>query len=220
MKTWDYASSGGGHKETGCCNLDSFNDARAAAVQQWLSAFYTWYKGKSLGFVIENFVEEYLAGRTPNPCVMCNTHIKMARPAERAKCTQLRFYRHRSCQYCAAYQWKIYNKQRIGWNQRSELCTLGPRLRNCWAVQLCLWVKYQKQRYDKWLLILAILNWRKEKRNYEICLYLITLSRLLKEGWKGLKKKLPADGLLIKRKQLGKRQNIHFYTIGQRKGWK
>ena len=35
MKTWDYASSGTGakaKKETGCCNLDSFNDARMAAV--------------------------------------------------------------------------------------------------------------------------------------------------------------------------------------------
>ena len=33
MKTWDYATSGGtSKKETGCCNLDSFNDARAAAV--------------------------------------------------------------------------------------------------------------------------------------------------------------------------------------------
>ena len=27
-------------------------------------------------YVIDNFVEEYLAGRTPNPCVLCNTHIK------------------------------------------------------------------------------------------------------------------------------------------------
>ena len=33
MKTWDYASAGGGKKETGCCNLDSFNDARSAAVE-------------------------------------------------------------------------------------------------------------------------------------------------------------------------------------------
>lgn len=28
MKTWDYASAGSSKKETGCCNLDSFNDAR------------------------------------------------------------------------------------------------------------------------------------------------------------------------------------------------
>ena len=32
MKTWDYESSGGSKKETGCCSLDSINDARALAV--------------------------------------------------------------------------------------------------------------------------------------------------------------------------------------------
>ena len=30
MKTWDYATAGSSKKETGCCNLDSFNDARMA----------------------------------------------------------------------------------------------------------------------------------------------------------------------------------------------
>jgi tRNA (5-methylaminomethyl-2-thiouridylate)-methyltransferase (EC 2.1.1.61) len=42
MKTWDYASSGTGtkgKKETGCCNLDSFNDARMAAVQHGFPHF-------------------------------------------------------------------------------------------------------------------------------------------------------------------------------------
>ena len=37
MKTWDYASSGTSKKETGCCNIDSFNDARTAAVQHGLN---------------------------------------------------------------------------------------------------------------------------------------------------------------------------------------
>ena len=27
-------------------------------------------------FIIDNFVDEYISGRTPNPCVLCNTHIK------------------------------------------------------------------------------------------------------------------------------------------------
>ena len=33
MKTWDYASSGASSKETGCCSLDSINDARIVAVE-------------------------------------------------------------------------------------------------------------------------------------------------------------------------------------------
>src|SRR5919107_1002716 len=71
MKTWDYASAGSSKKETGCCNLDSFNDARAAAVHHGFPHFILDIREEFGGFVIENFVDEYLAGRTPNPCVMC-----------------------------------------------------------------------------------------------------------------------------------------------------
>ena len=35
-------------------------------------------------YVIDNFVDEYMAGRTPNPCVLCNTHIKWAALLKRA----------------------------------------------------------------------------------------------------------------------------------------
>ncbi len=84
MKTWDYATSGGGGKETGCCNLDSFNDARQAAVHHGFPHFILDIREEFGGFVVENFVEEYLAGRTPNPCVMCNTHIKWRALLKRA----------------------------------------------------------------------------------------------------------------------------------------
>ena len=84
MKTWDYATSGGGHKETGCCNIDSFNDARQAAVQHNFPHFILDIREEFGNFVIDNFVEEYMAGRTPNPCVMCNTHIKWRALLKRA----------------------------------------------------------------------------------------------------------------------------------------
>ena len=84
MKTWDYASSGTSSKEPGCCNIDSFNDARQAAVHHGFPHFILDIREEFGDFVIENFVEEYLAGRTPNPCVMCNTHIKWRALLKRA----------------------------------------------------------------------------------------------------------------------------------------
>src|SRR6201998_1773763 len=85
MKTWDYATSGGNNKkETGCCNIDSFNDARAAAVEHGFPHYILDIRDEFGDFVIDNFVEEYLAGRTPNPCVMCNTHIKWRALLKRA----------------------------------------------------------------------------------------------------------------------------------------
>jgi tRNA-specific 2-thiouridylase len=91
MKTWDYASAGPGKKETGCCNLDSFNDARTAAVQHGFPHFVLDIREEFGDFVIENFVDEYLAGRTPNPCVMCNTHIKWRALLKRADALDCEF---------------------------------------------------------------------------------------------------------------------------------
>ncbi len=76
MKTFDYATSGGSKKETGCCNLDTINDARAVAVQNGFAHYILDIKEEFGEMVINDFVDEYLAGRTPNPCVLCNTHIK------------------------------------------------------------------------------------------------------------------------------------------------
>jgi tRNA-uridine 2-sulfurtransferase len=76
MKTFDYATSGGSKKETGCCNLDTINDARAVAVQNGFVHYILDIKDEFGEMVINDFVDEYLAGRTPNPCVLCNTHIK------------------------------------------------------------------------------------------------------------------------------------------------
>src|ERR1700744_1218257 len=76
MKTWDYASAGSSKKETGCCNLDSFNDARLAAVQNGFPHYVLDIRGEFGDAVIDNFVEEYLSGGTPNPRVMANTKIR------------------------------------------------------------------------------------------------------------------------------------------------
>src|SRR5688572_17016464 len=76
MKTWDYAGAGSSKKETGCCSLDSINDARSIAVEKGFHHYILDIREEFGSFVIDNFVGEYLSGRTPNPCVLCNTHIK------------------------------------------------------------------------------------------------------------------------------------------------
>ncbi len=76
MKTWDYASSGGDKKETGCCSLDSINDARHIAVNLGFPHYILDIREEFGDSVIDYFTQEYLEARTPNPCVMCNTHIK------------------------------------------------------------------------------------------------------------------------------------------------
>ncbi len=89
MKTWDYANSGGSKKETGCCSLDSINDARAVAVELGFPHYILDIRAEFGDAVIDYFTGEYIEGRTPNPCVMCNTHIKwdaLLRRADRLDC--------------------------------------------------------------------------------------------------------------------------------------
>ncbi len=89
MKTWDYATSGGKRKTTGCCSLDDINDARNLAVDRGFHHFILDIREEFGDFIIDNFVDEYLAGRTPNPCIMCNTHIKwdaLLRRADQLDC--------------------------------------------------------------------------------------------------------------------------------------
>ncbi|NND72176.1 MAG: tRNA 2-thiouridine(34) synthase MnmA [Rhodothermales bacterium] len=77
MKTWDYASSGGSTgKQIGCCTLDSMNDARAIGIKHDFHHFIVDIRQEFGDWVINRFTDEYLSGRTPNPCVLCNTHIK------------------------------------------------------------------------------------------------------------------------------------------------
>jgi len=62
----------------GCCTLEDARDARRAADVIGIP-FYVWDMAERFREdVVEDFVEEYAAGRTPNPCVRCNERIKFA----------------------------------------------------------------------------------------------------------------------------------------------
>ncbi|MCY4225030.1 MAG: tRNA 2-thiouridine(34) synthase MnmA [Bacteroidetes bacterium] len=86
MKTWDYSESMPHRtgKEVGCCTLDSMNDARQVALTHGFTHFIVDIRKEFGDWVIERFTDEYLAGRTPNPCVLCNTHIKWDALLQRA----------------------------------------------------------------------------------------------------------------------------------------
>jgi len=84
MKTWDYAEGGTGKRITGCCDLDSINDARELAVSRGFLHIILDIREEFGSSIIGNFTGEYMAGRTPNPCVLCNTFIKWEALLKRA----------------------------------------------------------------------------------------------------------------------------------------
>jgi tRNA-specific 2-thiouridylase len=68
----------------GCCSLEDARDARRAADVLDIP-FYVWdVADRFRADVVDDFVAEYAAGRTPNPCVRCNERIKFAAVLDRA----------------------------------------------------------------------------------------------------------------------------------------
>jgi tRNA-specific 2-thiouridylase len=68
----------------GCCTIEDANDARRAADLIGIP-FYVWDMSERFHEdVVEDFMSEYAAGRTPNPCLRCNEKIKFAAVLERA----------------------------------------------------------------------------------------------------------------------------------------
>jgi tRNA-specific 2-thiouridylase len=68
----------------GCCSLEDSHDARRAADLLGIP-FYVWDMSDEFAdAVVDDFIHEYEAGRTPNPCLRCNESIKFAAVLDRA----------------------------------------------------------------------------------------------------------------------------------------
>ncbi len=63
-------------REKGCCSVESIMEAKHLAEKLGFEHHILDYRQIFRDTVIRNFVDEYMRGRTPNPCVLCNSHIK------------------------------------------------------------------------------------------------------------------------------------------------
>ena len=79
-------------REKGCCSVESIMEARHLAQKLGFEHYILDYRQIFKDTVIKNFVEEYSCGRTPNPCVLCNSHIKwgeMIKAADNLGCDMI-----------------------------------------------------------------------------------------------------------------------------------
>ena len=222
MKTWDYATSGGGtsKKETGCCNIDSFNDARKAAVDNGFPHYILDIRDEFGDFVIENFVEEYLAGRTPNPCVMCNTHIKWRALLKRADAL--------GCEFIATGHYAQIRQHTNGRFVTSKgLDETKDQSYVLWGLDQELLSRtmmplggYRKTDIRQMAVDLGYPELAKKSESYEICFVPDNDYRgFLKRRVDGLEDQVNGGWFVDKNgKKLGQHKGYPFYTVGQRKG--
>ncbi|MBI3923707.1 MAG: tRNA 2-thiouridine(34) synthase MnmA [Armatimonadetes bacterium] len=78
MRLWGGADTDpfGDQRFGGCCSINETEDARRVAEALGVPHYVFNLEKAFTSSVVNNFVEEYLAGRTPNPCVRCNRFIK------------------------------------------------------------------------------------------------------------------------------------------------
>tara|TARA_B110000046_G_C13022475_1_gene411970 strand:- start:2126 stop:3217 length:1092 start_codon:yes stop_codon:yes gene_type:complete len=220
MKTWDYASSGGNNKKTtGCCSLDDINDARILAVNYGFHHMIIDIREEFGDYIIDNFVSEYTAGRTPNPCVLCNTHIKwdaLLRRADQLGCEFIATGHYANVRQengrHVISKGKDENKDQSyvlwGLSQKALARTKFPL------------GKYTKPEIRKMALDRGHEELAKKSESYEICFVPDNDYRgFLKRKVPGLEEQVKGGDLIdMQGNVLGQHEGYPFYTIGQRKG--
>jgi len=218
MKTWDYDSSGGNKKETGCCSLDSINDARQLAVDCGFPHTILDIREEFGNFIIDNFVDEYIAGRTPNPCVLCNTHIKWEALLKRADML--------NCEFIATGHYAQVREEEGRFVVSKGLDDSKDQSYVLWGVtQECLkrtifpMGEYHKKDIKQMALDRGYKALAEKSESYEICFIPDNDYRgFLKRRVEGLEEKVKGgnfvttDGHIV-----GTHDGYPFYTIGQRK---
>jgi tRNA-uridine 2-sulfurtransferase len=219
MKTWDYATSGGTKKETGCCSLDSINDARSVAVDLGFSHFIIDIRDEFGDFVINNFVDEYLSGRTPNPCVLCNTHIKWEALLKRADALD--------CEFIATGHYAKVREENNRYviskgkdANKDQSYVLWGISQDCLKRTMFPMGKYHKAAIKQMARDMGYIDLANKSESYEICFVPDNDYRgFLKRRKPGLEEEVAGGNFVDKNgKVLGKHEGYPFYTIGQRKG--
>ncbi|MEO8679739.1 MAG: tRNA 2-thiouridine(34) synthase MnmA [Vicinamibacterales bacterium] len=87
MQLYDQSQTdaSGVHKFGTCCTIDDLYDARRVAAAIGIPHYIVNFESQFGDHVVSNFVNEYMAGRTPIPCSHCNSDLKFAELLDRAK---------------------------------------------------------------------------------------------------------------------------------------
>lgn len=216
MQIWQDAPEETRLKEGGCCSIGAVYDARRVADKIGIPYYVINLKDYFNEKVIANFIKEYLEGRTPNPCIVCNRYLKFDALLKKAMeidafyiatghyskieydSSRGRYILKKSIDSTKDQSYALYNLTQF--QLEHILLPLG---------------NYTKQEIRK-IAEEAGLSVAKKPDSQEIC--------FVNTDYKDfLKKRVPEKiipGLFLDKKGniLGEHRGIPFYTIGQRRG--
>lgn len=201
-----------------CCSLSDMHDARVVAHKLGFPHYVVNYEKEFREGVIDYFADEYVKGRTPNPCVMCNSKLKFDHLLERAQ--------HLGADWVATGHYarlvrndekdvvELYKAKDLGKDQSYFLFSVKQDFLKKAMFPLADLTKEEvrelAKKYD--------LHTSEKKESQEICF--VTDKRYTEFLEKEYANKLNGSGDIIdlQGNSLGKHEGIHKYTVGQRKG--
>ena len=112
MQIWQDEDQAIQEENGGCCGLSAVDDARRVAERLEIPYYVMNFKDIFREKVMDNFVDEYYAGHTPDPCIRCNRYVKWEALLKRATGYWCRLYCHRSlCEGDSVREWSLRTPQ-------------------------------------------------------------------------------------------------------------
>jgi tRNA-specific 2-thiouridylase len=218
-RTYDSVQDSCISKETGCCTVESMMEAKHLAKKLGYEHEILDLRDSFRESIIQNFIDEYTAGRTPNPCVVCNSEIKWGKLIKRAD--------ELGCDFIATghYAQVLHENGRFylakGFDEtKDQTYFLYGLSQNDLKRTLFPLGKYKKSQIRKMAAERGFIKLSEKKESQEICFipdndYRRFLNEMAPETMNAIGE---GDFMDTNGKILGKHKGYPNYTIGQRKG--
>jgi tRNA-uridine 2-sulfurtransferase len=217
MQVWDYSKSGGCSSRATCCAPDDFTDARMVAAAINVPYYVMDLEAEFREKVIDPFIDFYVGGKTPNPCVDCNGKVKFRELRGRSNSF--------GCEYVATghyAQIKEINGELAllrGVDKDKDQSYFLYEITKEELAKTLFPIGHLQKSEVRYLAAEAGLLTAQKKESQDICF----ISGRVDEFITRVRPKFSANSLSgevvnLQGEVLGKHSGIHSFTIGQRRG--